>query len=93
MTKIIETEGIEKAVISSWKGWDGDISYATFSGIVLQPAVYNQLEAEGFDLTLQLFVDLNLEKSTTTISAYNSFVEEPIWERTFNLTVGVDFNS
>lgn len=93
MTKVIETEGIEKAVISSWESWDGDVSYVTFGGVVLQPSVYSYLEAEGFDLTLELFVDIFLEKSTTTVSAYDALSEKPVWERTFNLNVSVDFNS
>lgn len=89
MTKIIETEGIEKAVIYSWKGWDGDISYATFSGVVLQPSVEAYLLDQGLDLSLHLFVTINMDTCTAEISAYSEFEDEPQWERKFDLKVSI----
>lgn len=85
MTKVIETEGIEKAIISSWKSWDGDVAYVSFGGVVLQPNVKTYLIDQALDLDLELFVGINFETSVVDISAYSTAQDEPEWTREFKL--------
>jgi hypothetical protein len=85
MEQIIEAEGIEKAVISSWTGWDGDNTYLTFSGVVFQPEVLDYLVGQGLDLGVEIFVSINLENSTVDITGYSEDEESTVWERKLQL--------